>query len=79
MMLTCREAIARMSAFLDRELGPVDLARILLHFAVCAPCRAYLRTLRATIRLAGRAAAVEMPLEMQQRLRAVVNARLRES
>jgi predicted anti-sigma-YlaC factor YlaD len=79
MMLTCREAIARMSAYLGRELGAVDLARVLLHLAGCAPCRAYLRTLRATIRLAGRAAAVEMPEEMRRRLRAAVSARLGES
>ena len=56
MRLTCREAIARMSAFLGRELGPVDVARLVLHLCTCAPCRAYLRTLRATIRIAGRAA-----------------------
>jgi len=75
MMLTCREAIARMSAFLDRELGPLDVARITLHLSTCAPCRAYLRTLRATIRIAGRAADVEMPEEMKRRLRAFLSGR----
>lgn len=70
MILTCREAIARMSDYLGRELGPFDAARIALHLSTCAPCRAYLRTLRATIRLTGRAADVEMPEEMTRRLRA---------
>jgi anti-sigma factor RsiW len=73
MRLTCREAIARMSAFLGRELGPVDVARLALHLFTCAPCRAYLRTLRATIRIAGRAADVEMPEEMKRRLRAFLS------
>ena len=75
MMLTCREAIARMSAYLDRELGPVDLMRLAVHLAACAPCRAYLKTLRRTIQVAGRAANVEMPEEMKQRLRAFVRER----
>jgi hypothetical protein len=75
MRLTCREAIARMSAFLGRELGPVEVARIVLHLSTCAPCRAYLRTLRATIRIAGRAADVEMPEEMKARLRRFLSDR----
>jgi predicted anti-sigma-YlaC factor YlaD len=74
-ILTCREAIARMSEFLGRELGPVDVARITLHLATCAPCRAYLRTLRRTIQLAGRAAHVDMPDEMKRRLRAFLTER----
>ena len=68
MRLTCREAIARMSAYLDRELGPLDVIRLVLHLAGCAPCRAYLMTLRRTIHLVGRAEDVEMPEEMKRRL-----------
>jgi anti-sigma factor RsiW len=77
MITTCREAIARMSEFLGRELGPIDVARLTLHLATCAPCRAYLRTLRRTIRLAGRAADVEMPEEMKRRLKAFLSERTR--
>ena len=75
MRLTCREVIARLSDYLGRELGPFDVLRIIVHLAGCAPCRAYLRTLRATIRVAGRAADVEMPEEMKQRLRAFLATR----
>ena len=78
MMPTCREVIARLSEYLGRELGPLDVARIAVHLALCRACRAYLRTLRATIHVAGRAADVEMPEEMQQRLRAFLSERLRE-
>jgi len=73
--LTCREVIARLSDYLGRELGPFDVLRIIVHLAGCAPCRAYLRTLRAAIRIAGRAADVEMPEEMKQRLRAFLATR----
>jgi len=75
MRLTSREAIARMSAYLDRELGPLDVVRLVLHLAGCAPCRAYLKTLRRTIHLAGRAADVEMPEEMKRRLRTFLSDR----
>ena len=77
MMLTCREAIARMSDFLGRDLGAGDIARITLHLATCAPCRAYLRTLRRTIQLVGRAASVEMPDEMKRRLQTLLSERTR--
>jgi anti-sigma factor RsiW len=77
MMPTCREAIARMSAYLGRELRPLEVARVALHLTTCAPCRAYLRTLRATIRLAGRAADVPMPAEMKERLRRFLVERTR--
>jgi len=73
--LTCREVIARLSDYLGRELGPFDVLRIIVHLAGCAPCRAYLRTLRATIRVIARAADVEMPAEMKQRLRAFLAIR----
>ena len=79
MMLTCREVVARLSDYLGRELGPLDVARIALHLALCRACRAYLRTFRATVRLAGRAADVPMPEEMKARLRAFVSARPRET
>jgi predicted anti-sigma-YlaC factor YlaD len=79
MMLTCREVIARLSDFLGRELGPLDVVRLVLHLAACRACRAYFRTFRTTVRVAGRAAAVEMPEEMKERLRAFVSARLRQT
>jgi hypothetical protein len=79
MMLTCREVIARLSAYLGRELGPWDVVRIAWHLRLCQPCRAYLRTFRATVRLVGKAADVEMPQEMQDRLRTFVTGRRPET
>ena len=75
--MTCRDAIALLADFLGLELGPRDYARFAAHLAGCRPCRAYLRTYRKTKRLAGRAAAVEMPEEMKRRVRAFLIERLR--
>jgi hypothetical protein len=43
-------------------------ARVALHLALCAPCRAYLATYRRTIALVGRGARVEMPGEVRHRV-----------
>jgi mycothiol system anti-sigma-R factor len=34
----CREAIARLDEYLDRELTPEDRARLEKHLRVCDPC-----------------------------------------
>jgi predicted anti-sigma-YlaC factor YlaD len=73
--MTCREVIARLSAYLGRELGIVDVVRIALHLFSCEPCRAYLRTFRATVRVGGEVSRVEMPEEMKRRLRVFLSER----
>jgi hypothetical protein len=67
--VTCRDAIGLLGEFLGHELGPKDRARLRLHLAGCAPCRAYLRTYRKASQLGAGAARVEMPEEMKERLR----------
>jgi hypothetical protein len=76
--MTCREEIALLPEYLARELGPLLRLRFLVHLALCAACRAYLRTYRATIALAARAADVEMPEEARRRVHARLTERLRE-
>jgi hypothetical protein len=76
--VTCRDAIDLLGDFLARELGPRDRVRLRLHLAGCRPCRAYLRTYRRTVRLAGRAGEIEMPEEMKRRLRAFLLEQLSE-
>ncbi len=68
--MTCQDAIAVMSDYLEMLCGQDLLRELERHLADCAPCRAYLATFRATRELtrdAGRR--VEMPPEMQSRLR----------
>jgi hypothetical protein len=76
--MTCREEIALLPEYLGRELGPLLRLRFLVHLARCAACRAYLRTYRATVALAARAADVEMPEEARRRVHARLTERLRE-
>ena len=67
--MTCREAIDVLADYLDGTM-PRDLAAELeRHLADCAPCRAYLATYRKTRALGASVARVEMPEEMQERLR----------
>ena len=67
--MTCREAIALLADYLDRELTPEHLAVIEQHLAICAPCRAYFATYDKTRELAARVQRVEMPAGMKERLR----------
>jgi anti-sigma factor RsiW len=77
--MTCREAIDVLADYLDGTM-PRDLAaEFERHLADCAPCRAYLATYRKTRALGIAAARVEMPEEMQARLRQFLSDKLRSS
>ena len=67
--MTCQEAIAVMSDYLEVLCGQELLRDLERHLEDCAPCRAYLATFRATRDLTHRTGQVEMPAEMQARLR----------
>jgi anti-sigma factor RsiW len=50
-MMTCRELIAFLMAYLDGELPAASRVRFDEHLAVCPACVAYLKTYRQTIAL----------------------------
>jgi len=75
--MTCREAIDVLADYLDGTMPPEAAAELERHLADCAPCRAYLATYRKTRELGTTAARVEMPEEMQVRLRRFLIDRLR--
>jgi anti-sigma factor RsiW len=75
--MTCRETIALLSEYLDATLAPEVAAALERHLEGCAPCVAYLNTLRKTRELTRAAALVEMPDEMRTRLREFLATRLR--
>jgi anti-sigma factor RsiW len=67
--MICCDAIDVLADYLDGTM-PADLvAELQRHLAGCEPCRAYLATYRKTRALGASAARVEMPDEMQARLR----------
>jgi predicted anti-sigma-YlaC factor YlaD len=75
--MTCQDAIALLSDYLELALGAETIADLERHLGECAPCVAYLNTFRATRKVAAEAARVEMPEEMKERLRSFLLARLR--
>lgn len=75
--MICRDAIDVLADYLDGTMPPDLAAELERHLADCAPCRAYLATYRQTQELGAAAARVEMPEEMQERLRRFLIDRLR--
>ena len=67
--MTCRDAIAVLSDFLEQALSPEIAAELEAHLRNCPPCRAYLNTYKKTRGLVARAGHMEMPEELKGRLR----------
>lgn len=59
--LACRELVELVTDYLEHALPAGERARFEAHLAECDACGAYVEQIRATIRLAGRAAALEEP------------------
>lgn len=51
--MTCREAVALVTAYLDGALGSSDLDRFERHLGECPHCREHVKQVQATIRVAG--------------------------
>jgi anti-sigma factor RsiW len=61
--LACRELVELVTDYLEDALPSGERERFEAHLAECDACDAYVEQVRATIRLAGRAAALEDPGE----------------
>jgi anti-sigma factor RsiW len=75
--VTCREVIDVLDDYVDGTMPPDVAAALERHLADCGPCRAFLATYRKTRELGAAAGRVEMPEEMQERLRRFLAAQLR--
>ncbi|HEY7257844.1 MAG TPA: zf-HC2 domain-containing protein [Gaiellales bacterium] len=53
-MLSCREVVELVTAYLEGALSEVEEVRFEEHLAMCDGCAAYLDQMRRTIALAGR-------------------------
>jgi predicted anti-sigma-YlaC factor YlaD len=67
-MLTCREVIDSLSAYLDEDLRQEVVDEIRKHMALCDDCRAEFDTLNMTIKLYRGYGDHEMPPECHDRL-----------
>lgn len=68
----CLQRLARLSAYLDRELPPAVRDQIRRHMSRCNDCRVVLRTLRKTIALCRQAPAADPPRATVKRVLTVV-------
>ncbi|GBC76685.1 hypothetical protein HRbin08_00147 [bacterium HR08] len=75
--MTCRQLFKRLSEFLDGELSADVCAHIRAHLEECAPCRAFLRTLEATVRLCDQLPAAPLPDEIRRDVRERLRAEWR--
>jgi anti-sigma factor RsiW len=61
-MMTCRQLIDFIEAYLEGELPPLKAAAFKLHLVVCSDCRAYLATYKRTIEMSKLAMAPDEPV-----------------
>ena len=52
--ITCRQAVALMTDYLDGALGPDDRALVEAHLDECEGCAEHLRQIRITVAVTGR-------------------------
>jgi len=73
-VLACREVTPMLSEFMDRELGPEMMVKILEHLDICSACRRFKESLEATSRTLRADPAAPIPekaaREMMENLRA---------
>ena len=51
--IVCREAVERVTDYLEGALSPRDTRRFEVHLEACDGCEEYVRQVRATIRILG--------------------------
>jgi anti-sigma factor RsiW len=66
--LTCQELVELVTEYLEGALPPEERSRFDTHLARCRGCRASLRQMQQTIRLAGRLTEDDLPEGTKQRL-----------
>lgn len=65
----CRDLFARLSEYLDGEMGESLCAETEAHLEDCPPCRDFLESLRRTVALLDRLPAEEVPEEIRREVR----------
>lgn len=65
----CLEIFARLSEYLDEELDPVPCLEVDRHLQGCAPCQAFLESLRRTVALLEDVASPPVPDDLRRQVR----------
>jgi anti-sigma factor RsiW len=66
--LTCQELVELVTEYFEGTLPPEERTRFEAHLSACRGCRAYLRQMQQTVRLAGRLSEDDLPEATKQRL-----------
>ncbi len=66
--LSCRELVELTSDYVEGKLPLPERTRFEMHLCYCAPCRIYLRQIRATIETAGRLTEEDLPAGSREAL-----------
>ena len=66
--MTCQEITELVTDYLEGRLSLLERWRFRWHFGLCRGCRAYLRQMRTTIRIAGRLPDEPLPEAVQAQL-----------
>jgi len=66
--ITCHDAVAFVSRYLDGQLGWRERRRLEAHLAACDACAAYLEQMRAVVALTGEVRPEDLPTEAVDRL-----------
>lgn len=66
--MTCAEEQAAASDYIDGTLPPTTLARMERHLAWCAPCSAFIATLRLTVTMVRSLPHQHAPRDLKQRV-----------
>ena len=75
--MSCRDVIAILADFVDGVMPAALGVELQRHLQGCEPCRAYLATYRKARALGTVVGRIEMPAEMQARLRRFLGDTLR--
>ncbi len=66
--LTCREVVELVTDYLEGVLSSFDQRRFEAHLATCPDCPEYVRQIKLTIDLSGRATAESVPVDARDKL-----------
>lgn len=73
--LACRDLVELVTAYLEGTLTPGRHDAVRAHLAECAECTDYVEQMQATVGLARRLRDVDLPAELQRRLRDALRSR----
>ena len=68
LMLTCRELTPTITDYLEGRMPLMRRLKFQFHLGICVGCRAYLRQVRATVRVLGRLPDEPMPTDVAAEL-----------